>query len=414
MLNSKPILILLLLLFACSMLHFGCKSDDDVTPAPEPELPVDLEKVSDIEVLDIGEAGNGNDLQISFTKIADESKVEEYRIFVVKSSESADFNLEKSKTIFDENLSIVAKTGSDISITLSANSKTTSGELISNDIPYNIFVSSLSNDLLLYNDVLSASSPAITLTTEIIVDEKVKVTYIANDGVMIEFEDKKVVIDAINVSSNLGGWISPSTADLQAVVNGDPPFDDIDVIMITHNHGDHYATSAVQNYLSNHPDTKLIVPDTMKPNFAAYADRIPDYTLNKFERENLIVNGISIDILEIEHFDQFGNDFSGDEAFAYVVHLDDKQFLHTGDIDYIDSQLGVFNLLNDDVTVAFIPTFGNLVSAANRDALIDNVNPDNIICLHFLTSTLSTTLNQVNNIYPDAEVFTTPFQTLEY
>ena len=37
------------------------------------------------------------------------------------------------------------------------------------------------------------------------VDPVVKVTFIANDGVMIEFEDKKVMIDGMNRAGNLNG-----------------------------------------------------------------------------------------------------------------------------------------------------------------------------------------------------------------
>ena len=373
-------------------------------------IPGPLATVSNLTIDDIGNLGNGADLQVSFSKVSDESNVKEYQIFVVNSAESADFDLATAESVSTDNLFIVPQNGNDFSSVLLEDSKTTSGELITNDMPYKVFVMTVTNDASLNLNALSDSSEEFILSA----DEKVKVTYIANDGIMIEFEDKKVVIDGIINSTFLGGWVAPSDAALADVINGVPPFDDIDVIMITHNHGDHYSTSAVQTYLSNHLNTKLIVPDTMEPIFNAYADRMPDFVLDKFERVSLTVNGISIDVLEIEHFDQFGNDFHDDESYAYLITMNGKKFLHAGDIDYIDSQLDVFNLLADNVDVVFIPTFGDLVSAANRDALIDNVDPENIVCLHFLTSGMATTLNQISNIYPGADTFTIPFETREY
>ena len=247
------------------------------------------------------------------------------------------------------------------------------------------------------------------------VDPKVKVTFIANEGVMIEFEDQKVMIDGINVFGNLGGWVSPTNAQLLAIENGEPPYDDIDVIMVTHNHGDHYANSAIQNYLTDHPNTKLIVPTTVAPNFSGFTSQLVDFDVNKFERISLIVNSISVDVLEIEHFDQFGFDFSGEESLAYIVTMNGKKIFHTGDIDYVDSQLDVFNLIADDITAVVIPTFGDLVNPANRDALINNVAPGQIICSHFNVSMMSTTLQQIENVYPsDVVIFNEPFMVLEY
>ena len=372
--------------------------------------PPTVESVSNLLVQDTGNEGSGLDMQVSFSRSTDESIISEYRIMVVNSEESDAFNVEAAANISSENFTTVAKTGNDISINLAADSKTVTGELITEDVAYKVFVMTVAADATQYLNALSNPSEEISLSSV----EKVKVTFIANDGIMIEFEDKKVVIDAINRASNLGGWISPSSSELMALENGEPPYDDIDIIMITHNHGDHYHTAAVANYLSNHPETKLIATSDVEPNFSAFTDQIVDFEIEKFERITTVQNGITIDVLEVEHFDQFGNIFDDDESYAYNIHLGGKRFLHVGDLDYLDSQLEGFDLLSDDITVVFIPTFGDLVSAANRDALIENVEPENIVCLHFLTSSLSTTLAQINNIYPGADAFTTPFETREY
>jgi L-ascorbate metabolism protein UlaG (beta-lactamase superfamily) len=374
--------------------------------------PTSLDRISNLIIVDVGDLGNGADLQVSFSKVNDETNVLEYRIFVVNSDQSANFTIETAAGISMSNLFIAAKTGSNISVNLLEDSKTTTGELISNDVPYKIFVMTVTNNPQLHFNALSAPSAEFALGPP---ENRVKVTYIANDGVMIEFEDKKVMIDGMNRAGNLSGWISPTNTEYMMVENGEPPYNDIDVIMITHNHGDHYSISAVQNYLTDHPNTKLIVPTSVEANFGGFANQIVDFSINKFERINLVENEISIDVLQIEHFDQFGNDFSMVESFAYIITMNGKKFFHTGDIDYIDSQLDGFDLLADDISVVFIPTFGDLVTATNRDAIIDNVAPDVIVCLHFLVSGMTTTLQEISNIYPpDVVTFTTPFQIIEY
>ena len=397
----------LLILSAIILCFSHCKKTEDETPTPNP---IPLPKVFNLIPSDVGNNGNGSDLQVDFIKLSDESNVKEYRIFVVKKIESAGFNLEKAEAVSLGNFTTVNKSGSNISIILAADAKTTTGELIGNDEPYRVFVLAVALDPTTNSSTLSNRSAEISLDA----GDKVKVTYIANDGVMIEFEDQKVVIDAINRTSNLTGWVSPSSAALRAVENGDPPYDNIDVIMITHGHGDHYATSAVRNYLSNNPQTKLIAPSSIRNTFGASSSQLVHISLDKFERTNQTLNGINIDILQVEHFDQFGNNFSGLESYAYVVQIKDKKFFHAGDIDYVDSKLDLFNLLPDNITAAFIPTFGNLVNAENRDALINHINPKHVVGLHFQTASLSTTLGQIHSIYPGAITFTTPFQIAKF
>lgn len=411
-LSKKALWLGLLLL---PLLFSNCQKDDgnlNVESTGNEINPTSLDRISNLIIVDVGDLGNGADLQVSFSKVNDETNVLEYRIFVVNSDQSANFTIETAAGISMSNLFIAVKTGSNISVNLREDSKTTTGELIGNDVPYKIFVMTVTNNPQFHFNALSAPSAEFALGPP---ENKVKVTFIANDGVMIEFEDKKVMIDGMNRAGNLTGWISPTNTEYMAVENGEPPYNDIDVIMITHNHGDHYSINAVQNYLTDHPNTKLIVPTSVEANFGGFANQIPDFTLNKFERINLVANGISIDVLQIEHFDQFGNDFSMVESFAYIITMNGKKFFHTGDLDYIDSQLDGFNLLADDISVVFIPTFGDLVTEANRDAIIDIVAPDSIVCLHFLVSGLATTLQEISNIYPpDVETFTTPFQMVEY
>lgn len=373
--------------------------------------PTRLATVLGLSVLDIGNAGNGSDVQVSFSKISNETNVSEYRIFIVKSSESGTFNLEKAVDIAPGNFIGVPKTGANFSMSLSDQAKTVDGELIANAVAYRVYVMTVSNDLTQFLNALSGASSEFTLVDT---DKNVKVTYIANDGILIEYQDKKVAIDAINVVDNLNGWISPSSTVMSALQNGIPPYDNIDVIMVTHGHGDHYATSAIQSYLSRNSNTKLIVPNGLRSSFGSNSNRIPNFSINKFEQVELVLNDITIDVLQVEHFNQFGNNFADVESYTYIVHMGGKKFMHAGDIDYTDSQLDKFNLLQDSVTVAFIPTFGDLVSPRNRDALIDNVNPKNIVGLHFLRNSLSTSLSQLNSIYPEADAFTEPLEIRVY
>ncbi|WP_281486617.1 copper amine oxidase N-terminal domain-containing protein [Lysinibacillus sphaericus] len=118
-----------------------------------------VQAVSNINVSDVGDYGDGRDLQISFSKPSDESNIGSYRILVVPASKANGF---------DVNAAIKATNFMDInkgqsSISLGTGSKDTEGRLITNGEEYRIYILSVGNGTskAMYN--LSYPSSSITL-----------------------------------------------------------------------------------------------------------------------------------------------------------------------------------------------------------------------------------------------------------
>ncbi|MGE7129662.1 stalk domain-containing protein, partial [Lysinibacillus xylanilyticus] len=109
---------------------------------------------------DVGNQGDGRDLEVSFSKSSTESLVDHYRVLVVKASKS--FNLASALKASASNYTKVSPTGSDRSITLSQSSRDVDGDYVKNDQPYVIYVLAVGKSS--YSSVLSNSSPKITLT----------------------------------------------------------------------------------------------------------------------------------------------------------------------------------------------------------------------------------------------------------
>ncbi|OMF61664.1 hypothetical protein BK141_21040 [Paenibacillus sp. FSL R5-0765] len=111
---------------------------------------------------DIGDTGDGRDLRVTFTKSADETNVNHYRVFVVKSGST--FNLNTANVVNSSNYTYVSRTGSNQTITLSNGSRTVDGDFIRNDVGYRVYVMAVNNNTSLANALSSASS-VITLTS---------------------------------------------------------------------------------------------------------------------------------------------------------------------------------------------------------------------------------------------------------
>jgi glyoxylase-like metal-dependent hydrolase (beta-lactamase superfamily II) len=67
----------------------------------------------------------------------------------------------------------------------------------------------------------------------------VTITFLANEGVMLSSGGKKVLIDALFLKYETG-YAVPADSTLSALAKARPPFDSVDLILVTHRHGDHF------------------------------------------------------------------------------------------------------------------------------------------------------------------------------
>ncbi|WP_322923702.1 copper amine oxidase N-terminal domain-containing protein [Paenibacillus campi] len=114
------------------------------------------------KVADVGNFGDGRDLQISFDKSSNESAVSGYRIFAVPSKDAGNFNLTTAISLVSARYLEVSKTGGSQIVTLYAGQKDSNGNAIVNDVSYRVYV--MSRGASSYGDSLSAASSTITLT----------------------------------------------------------------------------------------------------------------------------------------------------------------------------------------------------------------------------------------------------------
>ncbi|CAH1059370.1 hypothetical protein PAECIP111894_05576 [Paenibacillus pseudetheri] len=119
--------------------------------------------ISNVQVNDISDYGDGRDLSVSFNKLSDESKISSYRIFVVKATNYSNFNLATANNVSSANYTLVGKTGNNISQILSSGARDVDGALVKTGVSYRVFVMAIDSSNAA-NHVLSSVSSAITLS----------------------------------------------------------------------------------------------------------------------------------------------------------------------------------------------------------------------------------------------------------
>lgn len=152
-----------------------------------------VQAVSNINVSDIGDYGDGRDLQISFSKPSDESNIGNYRILVVPASKANGFDVNATLKVTD--YTDINK--GQYSMSLGTGSKDTDGKLITNGQEYRVYILSIGNgnSKAMYN--LSFASSAITLVDHSapVAVENVKLSV---QGDKNKYSDIKISFDVKN------------------------------------------------------------------------------------------------------------------------------------------------------------------------------------------------------------------------
>ena len=215
-------------------------------------------------------------------------------------------------------------------------------------------------------------------------DTSMEVTYIANEGFLISSGEKKILIDAVYQKTN-PNYAAPSEDVLEKMKKGLPPFDDVDLLLATHFHHDHFDSNSVALFLKNNPETMFVsteqtVEKVKKVNqiYPEIEHQIVKMKLDKDESTQITVNGIDLKIFRTAH--------SGDryeyQNNIYLVKLGDKYILHEGDSNRRIETFEKLGLEKENINIAFAHGWF-LFNEEGREILDKYFKPEHLILMHF-------------------------------
>jgi hypothetical protein len=126
-------------------------------------MPSEADDARSIVPTDLANNHNGSDMQVTFNKAANESTVSEYRVYVVKDTNSASFNSQNALAVLAGNYTVVSPANTNISLILSSTAKDIDGNAIVEGVAYNVFVLSIADGIIATCNKLSDPSTSITL-----------------------------------------------------------------------------------------------------------------------------------------------------------------------------------------------------------------------------------------------------------
>lgn len=213
-------------------------------------------------------------------------------------------------------------------------------------------------------------------------------TYLGNEAIMVENGDNKILFDPFFHNSYNHYQLVPEEIR-KALFNNKAPYDNIDVIFISHAHGDHFAADDMLKYLLKFPKIKLIAPKQAIDKLMALekSQSVKDQTiaiqLNRGDKPKTIqLDKLLIEAVRIPHAGWPGRaDISN---LVFRVTLDkDVTIMHMGDADPNDTHFKPYkDYWQKNLTNTAFPPYWFFTSEDGQIILDERINAEKTIGVH--------------------------------
>ena len=185
------------------------------------------------------------------------------------------------------------------------------------------------------------------------------VTYIAHAGFLFAAGDQKILADALTETSAQWKFAAPSVALRQKMEQGEAPFDNVSLVLISHNHIDHHWPPSTVRFLLLNPKAVVVttpeVRDQMKkdsPEFEKIQSRVIVPELEWKQSTSREINGIRLDIARLKH----GDDKEwASIVYAFLFDLGGKKVLYApGTTGYFPEEYRALGYAKLGIDLAFL------------------------------------------------------------
>lgn len=238
-------------------------------------------------------------------------------------------------------------------------------------------------------------------------ETRVTLTYVVNEGFIFEAGGKKIMVDGL--LSNVGSYQIP-TMVLRAMVTGRPPFDDIDLVLATHSHEDHFDPQVVGEFLAANPGAQFLSTNQAVSALARMIDdneAIQEQVIGVYPSrgsyEQFVVNGIEVKVFNLPH---------GSNSYpnlGLMIDLGGVRVLHTGDFYMEDAQAAIdllqsYGIPEEKIDIAFIAT-PFLYSERYDEVIPLGIQPGLIVPMHYVASQTVDLFDLLESKYPESLMF---------
>lgn len=242
-------------------------------------------------------------------------------------------------------------------------------------------------------------------------NNSVKVTYIANEGFLIESDSTKILIDALFNDQTINYAHVPNSNHLKNMIFGEKTFSGIDYVFATHSHRDHFNAEVVSRFLLNNPNCKFISTSQSKAklkdftNFSEIENQILAFLPDSAETETFKHNNIDVKIYRFNHSKYMEKDpntgkqinrHRNVENIGFLITVNGIKIFHNGDATFIDdAEYNNYKLNNENIDLAFLT--GGFAVERGQEIFNKHINSDKVVFMHLNPSHIAQYKEAFNN-----------------
>lgn len=246
----------------------------------------------------------------------------------------------------------------------------------------------------------------------------VEVTYIAGEGVLLSSGEDRVLVDGLHRLYQREYAHLPAR-EQELIETAQAPFDGIDVVLVSHMHGDHFHPTAVRRHLEHNASSLLVssqqVTDAVKKDASGNAgvlSRITAMTPEPGTSATRAIGSITVQFLGLPHG---GSRWQSMQNLGHVITIGGKKFLHVGDTEGTIADFAPFKLADAGIDVALLPSW-ILSEGEGPEVVMRHIKPKQIVAVHLGSSAVDNqpVINRIQQVFPEAAVFATLLERRRY
>jgi len=219
----------------------------------------------------------------------------------------------------------------------------------------------------------------------ILSQEKNQITYTGNEGVFIEYNAKHVLIDALHdPHSNVYDYTRKPYRLL--MTDGKAPFEQIDLFLVTHVHGDHFDIDLTIDFFEKHKEAILVAPQQVIDTMGTLTTHLAAQFYPLKGTDNGVMyamDGINIQTFPLKHINPKKNGWI--ENMAYILDFEGLKIMHMGDAAFLPENLSqIKKAIGKGVDYAILP-YWFFETKENIAKVKQQIKAKKFIAVHVLT-----------------------------
>ena len=209
--------------------------------------------------------------------------------------------------------------------------------------------------------------------------DALQLRYVANAGMLVTVNGRRFLVDA-PIRNGITPYPTSPPDERSRLEGARPPYDNIDAILVTHWHDDHFSAEAVAAHLNASGRTQFVsspqVVDLVRAVAPGLADRFRALLPEPGQSREIRIGAVPVRVLRIRH--NPSRRFP-DQHVGFLIG-DSTTVLHVGDADPTADNFGVLRQL-PKIDVALLP-FWYVMNGGNRRFVAASIAPRRIVAMH--------------------------------